>query len=230
MNPVEKIKTELYEYDIKIRNIFITGGTGYIGRNLIPLFVKRNYYLKLLTRNRYGKKIPDYCDIIEGNALNSISYKDKIRPCETFIHLVGESHPAPWKGKQFSSVDLVSIEEAVKAAVHAGIQNFIYLSVAHPAPVMKEFIKVRMKGEELLRNSGIRCSFIRPWYVTGPGHYWPLVFQPAYKVMENISSTAEFAGRLGLVNIDQLINCIVHAVENPPYNIDIYNVKDIRKF
>lgn len=210
--------------------IFITGGSGYIGSRLIPELLKNGFEISALARKSSGNKIPSGCNVISGDALISSSYENEIRPCETFIHLVGVPHPGPGKKEQFVSIDLVSVQQAVSAALKSGVKHFIYLSVAHPAPVMKDFIEVRMKGEELIRQSGMNATFIRPWYVLGPGHYWPYVFIPFYKLLEIIPSTRGSALRLGLVKLDQLINCIVYVVKDHQAGVKIFDVKDIKNF
>lgn len=212
------------------KNVFITGGTGYIGSKLIPLLLKSGYYVKALVRENSNSVYPSDCTVITGDALNKDTYADKIDGCDTFIHLVGVSHPGPGKKNKFREIDLVSIEQAVQAALKNGVKHFIYLSVAHPAPVMKEFIEVRLKGEELLIRSGLKCSYIRPWYVLGPGHYWPYLIMPMYKILEFIPITRESALRLGLVKINQILNCLLNAVKNPPDKTAVYNVPDILKF
>jgi len=75
-------------------------------------------------------------------------------------------------------VDLASIKAAVAAAVRAGVHHFIYVSVAHPAPVMHAYIAAREGGEALVRSSGIRATILRPWYILGPGHRWPYLLLP----------------------------------------------------
>ena len=85
------------------------------------------------------------------------------------MHLIGVPHPSPAKAQQFQEIDLVSIGVATKAAREAGVQHFVYLSVAHPAPMMKAFIEVRRQGEEMIRQIGAKATFVRPWYVLGPG-------------------------------------------------------------
>lgn len=210
--------------------IFITGGTGYIGSRVIPELIKNGFEVNALVRKGSEKKLAGGCNIIFGNALDKNSYKDKVIGCDTFIHLIGVHHPGPGKKDEFKKIDLVSIEQAVPAAVDAGIKHFIYLSVAHPAPIMKDFIEVRMKGEDLIRQSGMNASFIRPWYVLGPGHYWPYVLIPFYKLFEIIPSTKESAHRLGLVKIGQMVNCITFAALNPPNGIKVYDTSAIRTF
>jgi uncharacterized protein YbjT (DUF2867 family) len=210
-------------------SIFLTGGTGYIGSRLIPLLVKRGYQSKAIVRAGSERKLPTGATGIIGNALQTNSYTEQVRGADTFIHLIGVPHPSPAKAKQFHDVDLVSIKVAIKAARDAGVRHFIYLSVAHPSPMMKEFIAVRSTGEQMIRESEIDATFVRPWYVLGPGHWWPYAILPIYWLLEKIPSTRESAERLGLVTIDQILGTLVWAVENPPSGVQIVDVPRIRE-
>jgi len=145
------------------------------------------------------------------------------------VHLIGTPHPSPAKAKQFQEIDLVSIQVAAKAACEAGVRHFVYLSVAHPASMEQAFIAVRAQGEALLRETGIPATFVRPWYVLGPGHWWPYAILPVYWVMELIPSTRESARRLGLVTIAQIVRVLVWAVEIPPNQVRILDVPQIRR-
>ena len=178
------------------KNIFITGGSGYIGRALIPLLLKQNYSVSCLVREKSISRLPEGSKPIIGNVLDSSSYKEKIFPSDTFIHLVGVSHPNPSKADQFRKIDLVSLQQSVNAAVESNIRHFIYLSVAHPAPIMKEYIRVRVECEEFLSASELNATIIRPWYVLGPGHRWPYLLIPVYKFLERFPSTKDSAKRL----------------------------------
>jgi uncharacterized protein YbjT (DUF2867 family) len=209
--------------------IFITGGTGYIGQQLIPLLVKRGHEVKALVRKGSEGKLPPGCSGFVGDALKMDSYTENVRPADTFLHLIGVPHPSPLKAKQFRDVDLVSIKVATKAARDAGVRHFVYLSVAQPAPVMKAFIEVRREGEELIRASGIPATFVRPWYVLGPGHRWPYFLFPFYWICERLPATRQSAQRLGLVAIQQMVNALMWAVENPPNEIQIIDVPRIRE-
>jgi nucleoside-diphosphate-sugar epimerase len=57
---------------------------------------------------------------------------------------------------------------------------------------------------------------VRPWYVLGPGHRWPLLLVPFYALARAVPRTRDGAIRLGLVTIDQMIAALVHAIEDPP--------------
>jgi uncharacterized protein YbjT (DUF2867 family) len=172
--------------------IFITGGTGYIGSRLIPELTARGHEVTALVRSGSETKIKADCRVIVGNALDGYSYCSQVGgACETFIHLVGVSHPSPSKAREFVAVDQRAAEEAIRVAGEARIRHFIYLSVAHPAPVMKAYIEVRHSCETVLRASGLSATIVRPWYVLGPGHWWPIVLKPFYAIAERLPTRAK---------------------------------------
>ena len=211
-------------------NIFITGGTGYMGARLIAELLQRGHMVRALARQGSEQKLPTGCLPIIGNALDKNSYMNKIPPAETFVHLVGVSHPNPSKAEQFRAIDLASVQNAVPAAVAAGVKHFVYVSVAHPAPVMKAYWQTRAECEALIRASGLNATILRPWYVLGPGHRWPYVLLPFTWLFERLPATRETAQRLGFVKLNQMIAALVNAVENPVQGIRIMEAVQIRRF
>jgi len=116
----------------------------------------------------------------------------------------------------------------MEAEVKANIQHFVYVSVAHPAPVMKAYITVRVECEKIIQDSGLSATILRPWYILGPGHWWPYAFMPFYKIFERLSATAETSKRLGLLKLNQMICALKFAIENPCGGIRILEVDQIR--
>jgi putative NAD(P)-binding protein len=158
--------------------IFLTGATGYMGRRLAAELLRRGHEVTALVRKGSEGKAPAGCSAVVGDALDASSYRERVPKGATFVHLIGVAHPSPAKAAEFLSVDLVSIRAAVDAARFAEASHFVYVSVAHPVPVMQAYIAVRSQGEELLRASGLRATILRPWYVLGPGHWWPVALIP----------------------------------------------------
>jgi uncharacterized protein YbjT (DUF2867 family) len=209
--------------------VFVTGASGYIGRRLIPALLERGHRVRALLRQGSQNPFGAACDVIIGDALDSRTFADRVPPCDTLVHLVGTPRPSPSKARQFRDIDLVSIRESVAAALRARVRHLVYVSVAHPAPIMRAYIDVRVQGEQMIREAGISATILRPWYVLGPGHRWPHLLQPVYWLLERLDARRDSARRLGLVTLAQMVGALVAAVERPAEGVRIVGVADIRR-
>ena len=196
------------------RPVLVTGATGYIGRRLIPALLARGHAVRALARTGSRARVPAGAELVVGDALDPASVTAAARAGDTLVHLVGTPHPSPAKAAEFRRVNIPSVAASVAAARDRGAAHFVYVSVAQPAPAMKAFLAVRAEGEAMIRGAGLTATFVRPWYVLGPGHRWPLLLLPFYALARAVPRTRDGAIRLGLVTIDQMIAALVHAIEN----------------
>ncbi len=209
--------------------VFVTGGTGYMGRALVRELLARGHAVRALVRRGSESKLPRGAQAVSGNALDAASFAAAIAPCDTLVHLVGTPHPNPAKADEFFQVDLASIRASLAAAHNSTVRHLVYVSVAHPAPVMQAYIAARREGEALVVTSGIAATILRPWYVLGPGHRWPLALLPAFKLLEVIPATRAAAQRLGLVTLAQMVAALADAVERGGEGVRFCGVADIRR-
>jgi len=210
------------------RRVFITGGTGYLGRALIPLLLERGHEVRALVRRGSESKLPRGCRGVAGDPLDDSSFAAAVPPSDTFVQLVGVPRPSPAKARQFREIDLVSGRASVEAARANGVRHFVYVSVAQPAPLMKAYQEVRAEVEAALRESGVPATVLRPWYVLGPGHRWPYLLKPFYYVCERLPPTRETARRLGFVTHAQMTAALLRAVEDPAHDFRLVTVPGIR--
>jgi uncharacterized protein YbjT (DUF2867 family) len=210
------------------RRVFIAGANGYMGSRLADRLIQRGHRVTAFVRSA-GRSVPEGCVIVRGDALNESAYAEAARGSDTLVHLVGVAHPSPSKATLFETVDLASARTAARAASTVGIRHIVYVSVARPTPVMHAYISARQRAEEAFAASGIACTFLQPWYVVGPGHYWPLLVAPAYKVLECLPPTRATALRLGLVSTHTMLTCLVRAIEDQPTGIRSWDVPTLRR-
>jgi len=209
--------------------IFVAGGTGYIGRAAIDTLCTHGHSIHALVRPGSERKLSSGATAVIGNALAKDTFAGSIAPCDTFLQLVGVAHPSPSKAREFREIDLASAKASGAAAAEAGITHFVYLSVAQPAPAMKAYVAARAEAEAFLRATGMNATFLRPWYVLGPGHRWPALLWPGYWLAERLPATRETARRLGLVTLRQMVAAIVRAVESPAVGIRVVEAPEIKR-
>lgn len=210
-------------------HIVVIGSTGYLGSRLIPRLIERGHAVTAVVRpGSHAKPVPG-CRVVQPDPLDPASLTPHLHAGDTVVQLVGVPKPAPWKGPQFRAVDLVAGRASIDAAQAAGVGHVVYVSVAHPAPIMKDYIAVRRECEDRLNTAGLCATILRPWYILGPGHWWPLVLQPAYRLMEMVPSTHDAARRLGLVTVHDMLTALVWSIEHPPESIRVIEVPEIRR-
>jgi uncharacterized protein YbjT (DUF2867 family) len=209
--------------------VLLTGGTGYIGRRLIPELVTRGHRVRAIVRRGSERKVPEGAEVVVGDVRSYQSIAPFVSRNSVVVHLVGTPHPSPSKAAEFEALDYVAAHECIAAAKAGGAGHFVYVSVAHPAPIMHAYIDVRVRVETELRESGMPCTIVRPWYVLGPGHRWAYALIPMYWALSAIPSTRERAQRLGLVTIAQMIATLAWAVDTAGSESRMLNVPDIRR-
>ena len=199
-----------------------------MGRPLISALLSGGHSVRALARPGSEHRLPSGATAVRGDALDAATFAAAIAPADSLVHLVGTAHPNPSKAREFVDVDLASIRASVSASRSAGIDHLIYVSVAQPAPVMRAYVAARKEGEAACRASAISVTILRPWYVLGPGHRWPMLLKPLYALLESFKATRESARRLGLVTLDQMVVALVYAVEHPASALRIVEVPEIR--
>lgn len=210
-------------------NVFVTGGTGYLGAPLIRALIDRGHAVTALARRESAVRLPAGCRIVIGDALDRRTFEPAVAGCDTFVQLVGVPHPSPAKSEQFRTIDLVSARESIAAASVAGVRHFIYVGVARPAPIMRAYQATRAEAESALGATGMPATVLRPWYVLGPGHRWPYLILPVYWLLEWLPRTRDAARRLALVTHAQMIDALLWSIENPTHHVRVIDAAQIRR-
>ena len=213
-----------------MKSVFITGATGYIGTRLTKALLSQGYRVIALTRKGSEHKVPDGAETVIANPFDAATFQQSVPAESVFIQLLGVPHPSPRKAQQFKETDLRSVKASADAASFSGVPHFIYVSVAmSPSRIMHAYQQVRREGEEYCLNRKLNCTFVRPWYVLGPGHWWPVVLLPLYGLAAFVPSWRKAARAKGLVTIQQMLAVLVNAVTEEPAPLRIYEIGDIRR-
>ncbi|MEP7000616.1 MAG: NAD(P)H-binding protein, partial [bacterium] len=178
------------------RRVFLTGSTGYLGRATSAALLARGHVVDALCRASARERIIPGVSPIIGDPLDARSYAEALRPDHVVVHLVGTPKPEPWKAKAFERVDLGSVQTLSAATSVSQVAHIVYVSVAQPAPTMHAYVDARRRAEAVLHHCNLPLTILRPWYVLGPGHRWPIMLAPLYWAAELVPSMHDGARRL----------------------------------
>jgi uncharacterized protein YbjT (DUF2867 family) len=213
-----------------MQTVFITGGTGYIGSRLVKLLLAEGYRVIALTRQQSRHKVPAGAEVITGNPFDATTFFDYIPKGAVFVQLLGVPHPSPAKAQQFTNIDLASVKASADATAKAGAAHFVYVSVSmQHSNLMQAYQQVRKAGEAYCLSKGLNCTFIRPWYVLGPGHWWPALLLPLYGLANIVPAWKQKAAGMQLVTLRQMLAALVSAIETTPQKQTIIEIPAIKK-
>ena len=74
------------------RNIFITGGTGKIGRILVDRLAGLGNGITLLTRKAHKSIFPSNVRVVQGDILDPKSYSHVLSGIDSILHLAAVTH------------------------------------------------------------------------------------------------------------------------------------------
>ena len=69
------------------REVFITGGTGQIGRRLARALLAGGHRVRVLARAASVARVPEGASPVVGNALDAASSSAALAPADTIVHL-----------------------------------------------------------------------------------------------------------------------------------------------
>jgi len=151
--------------------VFITGGTGFVGREIVRKVCARGMSVRLLARSPGSASklasLNKCVETISGDIFSRAALDEGIRGCDAVIHLVGILKEI---GVQtYERVHFEGACNVIDAAVRAGAGHFILMSAENTrADAPSRYHKTKFQAEERLKESGLRYTIIRPSVMFGP--------------------------------------------------------------
>src|SRR6476660_8990196 len=150
--------------------IFLTGATGFVGRNMLRRLLAEGHSVRALVRDPQKANLAETAqaeliaaDVVEGTGLDQ-----GMQGCDAVMHLVGIIVE---KGTNtFERVHHLGARNVVEAAKRAGIRRFVQMSaLGVRANGVAPYQTTKWKGEEEVRRSGIPFCILRPSLIFGEG-------------------------------------------------------------
>ncbi len=202
--------------------IFITGATGFVGRNLVEELLRRSFRLRCLVRDpdkaSWLKGIG--CELVKGDVTDAASLKRALTPdvkrgapSSAVIHLVGILFEA--EGAGFENVHVRGTRNVVEACKSAGVTRYLHISALGTRPgARSRYHKTKWEAEEIVRASGLAYTVFRPSVIFGKEDRFTNMFARAMRLSPVIIVPGDGKNRMQPVYVKDLAAAMSDSIEN----------------
>lgn len=155
--------------------VLVLGGTGYIGRALVPELARRGYRPAVLARDAAVKDDAEFADaeIVVGDPTRPADVRNAIgaldaSPTAVVISLLSGRRPND--AEECRLIDHEAVVNGIKAAVEHQVRQFIHISDfgAYRPELIPQVYKLQVEGELIGQHHGEL-----PWTIIRPTAYYP---------------------------------------------------------
>jgi 2-alkyl-3-oxoalkanoate reductase len=226
------------------KKIFVTGGTGFLGKYLIGRLVSENYQIVALTRTKNSLSNFPVQEVVGG--FNDIQkWEKELSECDVLIHCAAKvEFWGAWQ--DYYKDNTLATLELLKSAEKRHVKRFIYISSesvlqdkkdlfdideAYPYPTEPSsyYGKSKMQAEHGIKafNGNIQKIILRPTFIYGKGVI-------AIETLKNKINSGAFSwidkGNvwMEMVYVKNVVEAITRAIDYGKNN-EIYNITDHSK-
>ena len=128
--------------------ILVTGGTGTLGRHVVPLLQDAGTKVRVLSR--HGHESGDGIEYVTGDLVRGEGIEPAVGGAEIVLHLAGGR-----KGDDEATRNLV------RAASRAGVRHLVYISVIGADRVPLGYFRNKLGAERAVAGSGLPWTMLR---------------------------------------------------------------------
>jgi NADH dehydrogenase len=194
--------------------IFVSGGTGFVGKNLQAALAGRPLRLLVRDKSRYPSSGSADSEYVEGDITRPETLGDVLAGCEAVISLAAIIEERG--GATFDSVIRQGNVNLLAAAKQAGIKRFILMSAmgARHDPAFPYF-EAKWQSEQAVKTSGIPWTIFRSSVIFGPGDGFINTLADLIRKAPIIPVVGSGQTKFQPVFVKEVAECFVKALDDP---------------
>lgn len=213
-------------------NVLVTGGTGYIGVNLLRRFPEEHNPVALVREASRTELLPDGIRTVTGDVTDQASMANAMGNVDAVIHLAAVnpgSRNSPEitsnvPDSTFRKVNVRGTENVLDAAVDAGVESVVYLSTTKAHPNVDDddvsmYVETKAEGGDLLTEGAYSFEYtiVHPTYVMGQRDYRLKRYEPYRLAASNAVLVPPLytPGRINIVHVDTIADSILYYLDEP---------------
>lgn len=211
--------------------VLVSGGTGFVGKNLVRTLVDEGYVVTVLSRHADLHKdlaAPPLLRVL-GLPMNLDAHGPEPSPAlvellkghVALINLVGILNEPRHNGEVFEQVHVGFTKQILNAAHQAGISRYLHMSALGADAINGSSFYLRSKGRaeswahEFGASHGIAVTSFRPSVIFGPGDSFLSRFASLARLMPGIFPLACAQARFAPVYVGDVSKQFLEALNDP---------------
>jgi NADH dehydrogenase len=213
--------------------LLVTGGNGFIGRQVCRLAVEAGHQVVSLARGGRPRGAEPWMEGVQWlmtDVFYPHSWNRHLADTDAVVHCIGIIRQRPSRGVTFERLNGDSAILVAREAEQAGVGSFVMLSAsAKPLLISLDYIDAKRRAEaEVSAIRGLRSVFLRPGLVHGPGRRVP----PPLLHFIDWAATREHLDRLFLdfrpLPVEVVAGACLRAALDPGF-VGVLDIDQIRK-
>lgn len=213
----------------KHKRIFLTGASGFIGREICSRLLDSQYEVTALLRK--GSILPsilrdkESLKVHKGDITDPLSLRGALDNHDAVIHLVGIIREFPAKQITFQKMHVESTRNMIKIAESAGVKRFLHMSALGTRKNAKSrYHQTKWDAEMLLRNSKLDYTIFRPSIVFGRNDQFTNMIANIIRRFHLFPLIGGGKGKMQPIAIDDVAEGLIKALEWYPSVGRIYEI------
>jgi len=225
-----------------MKNVFVTGGAGYVGSVLVPKLIIRGFDVRVLDLMMFGSKgldsVKEKCEIIRGDIRDSRLVERCLSGFDSVVHLAAISNDpcSDLNPKLTEEINLEATKNLVKSARKMDVRRFIYASTSSVYGIREEqnvteelqlkpltiYSETKAKSEVFVREANTKdftTVILRPATVCG--------YSPRMRLDLTVNILTEQAINKGKITVfgGKQKRPNIHIEDITDYYIDLLDIK-----
>lgn len=208
--------------------VFVTGGSGFVGGEIVRQLHQAGYSARKLIREKSAALTIENQDDRKtefhiGNILDANSLQGALAGIDAVIHLVGIISECG--ESTFENVHVRGTQNVLTAAQEQNVERFVHMSALGTRPcAISRYHKTKWDAEEIIRSSRLDYTIFRPSLIFGPQDHFVNLFARIIRFSPIVPIFGRRDAKFQPVAIQCVAAAFVHSLSKPKSIRQIYDL------
>ncbi|HEY6544796.1 MAG TPA: complex I NDUFA9 subunit family protein [Dokdonella sp.] len=157
---------------MKPGHIVILGGTGFVGRHLVPRLHRDGHRTTVLSRNRDTHRelsVLPGVRVVNADVHDPVALRARLEGADAAVNLVGILNERGSDGSGFRKAHVELTRSLVESCIATGVPRLLQMSALRAGEGASHYLKTRGEADRIVQASPLAWTIFRPSVIFGPG-------------------------------------------------------------